>query len=156
LRQEAAVQGTLLAAAISPDNTPHGYNLTFAFPMLMFIIIAAALFLRFRSPHRVPGHAAITSIRQASATGGETVPAAAAAAVTAVPEAPAASPANGDTTLGSSMQQSPSQESTVEPTAEQPTTEQQPTEQETTAQETTVQQTTAQQTTAQQTTEDGE
>jgi hypothetical protein len=49
------VQGTLLAAAISPDNTPHGYNLTFAFPMLMFIIIATALYLRFRSPHRVPG-----------------------------------------------------------------------------------------------------
>jgi hypothetical protein len=52
------VRGTLLAAAISPDNTPHGYNLTFAFPMLMFIIIAALLYLRFRSPHRVPRHAA--------------------------------------------------------------------------------------------------
>jgi hypothetical protein len=46
----------LLAAAISPDNTPHGYNLTFAFPMLMFIIIAGGLYLRFRSTHRVPGH----------------------------------------------------------------------------------------------------
>lgn len=49
------VGGTLVAAAISPDNTPHGYNLTFAFPMLMFIIIAALLYLRFRGPHRVPG-----------------------------------------------------------------------------------------------------
>ena len=46
----------MLLAAISPDNTPHGYNLTFAFPMLMFIIIAGALYLRFRSTHRVPGH----------------------------------------------------------------------------------------------------
>lgn len=56
--QATLVQGTLLAAAISPDNTPHGYNLTFVFPMLMFIIIAALLYLRFRSPHQVPGHAA--------------------------------------------------------------------------------------------------
>jgi hypothetical protein len=58
------VQGTLLAAAISPDNTPHGYNLTFAFPMLMFIIIAALLYVRFRNPHRVPGHTALASTRQ--------------------------------------------------------------------------------------------
>jgi hypothetical protein len=57
------VRGTLLAAAVSPDNTPHGYNLTFAFPMLMFIIIAALLYLRFRSPHRVPGQAALASAR---------------------------------------------------------------------------------------------
>jgi hypothetical protein len=57
------VQGTLLAAAISPDNTPHGYNLTFAFPMLMFIIIAGVLYLRFRSSHRVPGHVALASAR---------------------------------------------------------------------------------------------
>ena len=58
------MQGTLLAAAISPDNTPHGYNLTFAFPMLMFIIIAVLLYLRFRSPHRVPGHVTLASTRQ--------------------------------------------------------------------------------------------
>jgi hypothetical protein len=58
------VQGTLLASAISPDNTPHGYNLTFAFPMLMFIIIATLLYLRFRSPHRVPGQAALASARE--------------------------------------------------------------------------------------------
>jgi hypothetical protein len=58
------VQGTLLAAAISPDNTPHGYNLTFAFPMLMFIIIATLLYVRFRSPHRAPGQAALASTRQ--------------------------------------------------------------------------------------------
>jgi hypothetical protein len=54
-QQEVAVQGRLLAA-ISPVNTPHGYNLTFAFPMLLFIVIAGALYLRFRSPHKVPGH----------------------------------------------------------------------------------------------------
>jgi hypothetical protein len=68
MRQEAAVvHGTLLAATISPDNTPHGYNLTFAFPMLMFIIIAGALYLRFRGSHRVPGHVALTSARWAGA-----------------------------------------------------------------------------------------
>jgi hypothetical protein len=48
------VHGALLAV-VHPDNTPHGYNWTFAFPMLMFIIIAGALFLRFRGPHNVPG-----------------------------------------------------------------------------------------------------
>ncbi len=55
---------------ISPDNTPHGYNLTFAFPMLMFIIIAAVLYLRFRSSHRVPGHVALASSRWARAVPG--------------------------------------------------------------------------------------
>jgi hypothetical protein len=63
---EAVVHGTLLATAISPDNTPHGYNLTFAFPMLMFIIIAGGLYLRFRSTHRVPGHVGLASSRWAS------------------------------------------------------------------------------------------
>jgi len=58
------VHGVLIAA-IHPDNTPHGYNWTFAFPMLMFIIVAGALYLRFRSPHRVPGHVALTSSRWA-------------------------------------------------------------------------------------------
>jgi hypothetical protein len=62
------VHRMLLAGAISPDNTPHGYNLTFAFPMLMFIIIAGALYLRFRSTHRVPGHGELTSSRWASTT----------------------------------------------------------------------------------------
>ena len=61
------MQGTLLAAAISPDNTPHGYNLTFAFPMLMFIIIAGVLYLRFRRPHQVPGHTALAVATQAKA-----------------------------------------------------------------------------------------
>jgi hypothetical protein len=60
------VHRMLLAGAISPDNTPHGYNLTFAFPMLMFIIIAGALYLRFRGTHRVPGHVELTSSRWAN------------------------------------------------------------------------------------------
>jgi hypothetical protein len=58
------VHGALLAA-VHPDNTPHGYNLTFAFPMLMFIIVAGALYLRFRAAHHVPGHVALSSSRWA-------------------------------------------------------------------------------------------
>jgi hypothetical protein len=82
------VQAALLAV-VRPGNTPHGYNLTFAFPMLMFIIIAGALFLRFRGAHHVPGHAAMRSgsVAMPEATampgesaGGATVEAAAGAA----------------------------------------------------------------------------
>jgi hypothetical protein len=46
----------LILAAVNPDNTPHGYNWTFAFPMLLFIIIAIILYVLFSRPHRrVPG-----------------------------------------------------------------------------------------------------
>jgi hypothetical protein len=56
LWQEAAVPG-LIIAVVNPDNTPHGYNWTFAFPMLLFIVIAAVLYALFSRPHRrVPGH----------------------------------------------------------------------------------------------------
>ena len=63
------MHGTLLAV-VHPDNTPHGYNLTFAFPMLMFIIVAGALYLLFRSTHQVPGHVALESSRWASSSRG--------------------------------------------------------------------------------------
>jgi hypothetical protein len=43
---------TLILAAVTPDNTPHGYNLTFAFPMLLFAISAVVLYLLFSRPHR--------------------------------------------------------------------------------------------------------
>jgi hypothetical protein len=43
---------TLILAAVNPDNTPHGYNWTFAFPMLLFIIIGTVLYLLFSRPHR--------------------------------------------------------------------------------------------------------
>ena len=59
-----------LLAVVHPGDTPHGYNLTFAFPMLMFIIIAGALYLRFRGAHHVPGHVAFMSSRWARAGGG--------------------------------------------------------------------------------------
>jgi hypothetical protein len=48
----------LILAVVTPDNTPHGYNLTFAFPMLLFVIIGGVLYLLFSRPHRrVPGRA---------------------------------------------------------------------------------------------------
>ena len=46
----------VVLAAVNPDNTPHGYNWTFAFPMLLFIVIALVLYALFSRPHRrVPG-----------------------------------------------------------------------------------------------------
>lgn len=49
------MHGLILAYATT-DNSPHGYNLTFAFPMILFIVIAGALYLVYSRPHRVPGH----------------------------------------------------------------------------------------------------
>lgn len=46
----------VILATLTSDNSPHGYNLTFAFPMLLFIIIGGALYLVFSRPHMVPGH----------------------------------------------------------------------------------------------------
>jgi hypothetical protein len=42
----------LILAAVNPDNTPHGYNWTFAFPMLLFIVIALVLYVLYSRPHR--------------------------------------------------------------------------------------------------------
>ncbi len=56
------MHGALLAV-VHPDNTPHGANLTFAVPVLVFVITAAALFIRFRAAHSVPGHVALGSSR---------------------------------------------------------------------------------------------
>ncbi len=79
------MRGTLLAAAIHPDNTPHGYNWTFAYPMLLFIIVAGLLYLIFRSSHRVPGHVALSSSRWASARPAAAAPASTAQAVSSEP-----------------------------------------------------------------------
>jgi hypothetical protein len=54
----------LILSAVTPDNTPHGYNLTFAFPMLLFIVVGAILYLLFSRPHaRIPGHRALRPAR---------------------------------------------------------------------------------------------
>jgi hypothetical protein len=96
------MHGALLAAAISPDNTPHGYNLTFAFPMLMFIIIAGALYLRLRYSHRAPGQVALASTRRAASAG--------------QPAARAESTTSGSTLLEgrTALEESPAPEDTVQ------------------------------------------
>ncbi|HEY2639337.1 MAG TPA: hypothetical protein VGI66_05580 [Streptosporangiaceae bacterium] len=58
----------MILAAINPDNTAAGYNWTFAYPMLLFIIIAGVLWYLFGRPHRrVPN-------RPISATAGSRQP----------------------------------------------------------------------------------
>jgi hypothetical protein len=44
--------GLAITAAVTPDNTPHGYDLTFAVPVAVFAVVAIALYLMFRRPHR--------------------------------------------------------------------------------------------------------
>jgi hypothetical protein len=44
--------GLAAVAAVTPDNTPHGYNLTFAVPIVVFAVVAVALYLLFSRPHR--------------------------------------------------------------------------------------------------------
>ena len=64
----------LILAAVNPDNTPHGYNWTFAFPMLLFIVVAVVLYALFSRPHRrVPGEpiSATASGRGAPVTGAQ-------------------------------------------------------------------------------------
>jgi hypothetical protein len=93
----------LILAAVTPDNTPHGYNITFGAPMLTFIIIGGVLYFLFSRPHRrVPPRplrlsagrpaagrpAASAASATAAASGTETADAPAAEAPAA--EAPAA------------------------------------------------------------------
>jgi hypothetical protein len=41
-----------MAAAITPDNTPGGYILTFAVPVGLFVVVAVVLYLLLARPHR--------------------------------------------------------------------------------------------------------
>jgi hypothetical protein len=63
------VHGLMLAAGITPDNTPHGYNWTFLYPMLLFIIVGGALYLVLTRPHDVPGHGTLPTPAQGAADG---------------------------------------------------------------------------------------
>ncbi len=124
------MQGTLLAAAISPDNTPHGYNLTFAFPMLMFIIIATALYLRIRSSHRVPGHVTLASTNWAEKAQESAAPAAATTTGSTLHEGAAPEPT--DSAGTSPAPAEPASEATEQESPERESTEQESTEQEST------------------------
>jgi len=46
----------LIASSPSGDWTYGGAILTFAFPMVLFIAVAAALYILYTKPHLVPGH----------------------------------------------------------------------------------------------------
>jgi hypothetical protein len=96
------VLGTVLAV-VQPDNTPHGYNWTFAYPMLLFIIVAGVLYLRFRRPHRVPGHTALSASRWAT---GRAAPAAATAAPAPAPPT-VAQPGDGPAPAGPDSAEQP-------------------------------------------------
>jgi hypothetical protein len=78
----------LILAAVTPDNTPHGYNITFAAPMLTFIIIGAILYFLFSRPHRrIPAQPVRFSASRPAAGSAATGPAA--ASVTAAASATA-------------------------------------------------------------------
>ncbi len=59
-----------ILAAVSPVNSPHGYNWTFAFPMLMFVVIAGTLYLILSRPHKVPGHGTLAPVHGGQAQHG--------------------------------------------------------------------------------------
>jgi len=65
----------VVIAAVNPDNTPHGYNWTFAFPMLLFIVTALILYALYSRPHRrVPSRQIQTTTgARAADSGGATL-----------------------------------------------------------------------------------
>ena len=46
----------LIASSPSGDWSYGGAILTFAFPMILFIVVASALYILYTKPHLVPGH----------------------------------------------------------------------------------------------------
>jgi hypothetical protein len=61
------VQG--LIAAGTGDWSYGGSILTFAFPMILFVAVAGALYVLYTKPHLVPGHRYLIDTRSAAATG---------------------------------------------------------------------------------------
>jgi len=86
------VQG-LIAAGVDGDWSFGGSILTFAFPMILFIAVAGALYVLYTKPHLVPGHRYQLVTRPAVATPAVTPPGRAipAAAEGGQPGAPATS-----------------------------------------------------------------
>jgi hypothetical protein len=84
--------GLIIAAAVTPDNTPGGSILTFAGPVGLFAVVAVILYLLFSRPHRripardpLPGGTAAPhpdAARAASIAGGLALAAGAGAAET--------------------------------------------------------------------------
>jgi hypothetical protein len=77
--------GLRVLAAVTPDNTPHGYNLTFAVPIALFAVVAVALYLLFSRPHRrIPARRGALPARGLAAPGADAARAAAVAGGLAV------------------------------------------------------------------------
>ena len=74
-----------VVAAVTPDNTPHGYNLTFAVPVALFAVVAVALYLLFSRPHhRIPARWGALPARRLAAPDADSARAAAVAGGLAV------------------------------------------------------------------------
>jgi hypothetical protein len=58
----------LVAASAGSDWTYGGSILTFAFPMILFIAVASALYVLYTKPHLVPGHRYQVNGRSVTAT----------------------------------------------------------------------------------------
>jgi hypothetical protein len=77
--------GLTVVAAVTPDNTPHGYNLTFAVPVVVFAVVAVALYLLFSRPHqRIPARRGVLPAGRLAAPGPDAARAAAVAGGLAV------------------------------------------------------------------------
>ena len=78
----------LIASSPSGDWTYGAAILTFAFPMVLFIVVASALYILYTKPHLVPGHRYNVVLRSVSDTPAVGIPGAAGtSAIT--PEQPA-------------------------------------------------------------------
>ncbi|HEY5989305.1 MAG TPA: hypothetical protein VIV12_23430 [Streptosporangiaceae bacterium] len=64
----------LIAAVGGSDWTYGGSILTFAFPMLLFIAVAGALYVLYTKPHLVPGHRYHLDGRSVAATPSVSMP----------------------------------------------------------------------------------
>lgn len=64
----------LISAAAGNDWSYGASILTFVFPMLLFIGVAAALYVLYTKPHLVPGHRYSIAPREATATPDVTLP----------------------------------------------------------------------------------
>lgn len=84
----------LILAAINPDNTPGGYQWTYLFPMLLFIVIALILWALFGRPHqRVPSRRITLGLSSAGGRSAAAATTAAASAVAPASDAPLAASA---------------------------------------------------------------
>jgi hypothetical protein len=123
--------GLIIAAAVTPDNTPGGSILTFAGPVGLFAVVAVILYLLFSRPHRriparglLPGGTAAPqpdAARAASIAGGLALAAGAGAAETHLEPAGPVYAAEADTADASD--QAPGPDDAEEPSDEGSTTE---------------------------------